>query len=125
MDIPKHLKHKPIIVVKDYDKIDGHYANETDAFFLSLGEAQYDHKEISAKVLRNTKGKWSRQSEELPLHRVLDLAILIASTLKGKSIDHYVETQEMDVEKAKKIHAYYKEHQAELDKRMNELRKLL
>ncbi len=29
--------------------------------------------------LRLTGEKWSRQSEELPLHRVLDLAILIAA----------------------------------------------
>ena len=33
--------------------------------------------DISAKVWRNTSGKWSRQSEELPLHRVLDLVILV------------------------------------------------
>ena len=33
--------------------------------------------DISAKVWRYTGEKWSRQSEELPLHRVIDLAILI------------------------------------------------
>jgi len=33
--------------------------------------------DISAKVWRYTGEKWSRQSEELPLHRVLDLAILV------------------------------------------------
>jgi len=32
---------------------------------------------ISAKIWRHTGEKWSRQSEEMPLHRVLDLAILI------------------------------------------------
>jgi len=32
--------------------------------------------DISAKVWRYTGEKWSRQSEELPMHRVLDLAIL-------------------------------------------------
>jgi hypothetical protein len=31
-------------------------------------------------VWRHTGGKWSRQSEELPLHRVLDLAILVCRT---------------------------------------------
>ena len=37
--------------------------------------------DISAKVWRYTgEEKWSRQSEELPLHRVLDLAILICKT---------------------------------------------
>jgi hypothetical protein len=33
--------------------------------------------DISAKVWRHTGERWSRQSEELPLHRALDLAILI------------------------------------------------
>ncbi|MDD2454676.1 MAG: DUF6530 family protein, partial [Synergistaceae bacterium] len=51
---------------------------------LSLGLAQWNDRgkvEISAKVWRYTGEKWSRQSEELPLHRVLDLAILVC---KGK-----------------------------------------
>jgi hypothetical protein len=33
--------------------------------------------QLSAKVWRHTGERWSRQSEELPLHRALDLAILI------------------------------------------------
>ncbi|MDU7710081.1 MAG: DUF6530 family protein, partial [Clostridium sp.] len=37
--------------------------------------------ELSAKVWRNTGEKWSRQSEELPLHRVIDLATLICITM--------------------------------------------
>ena len=36
---------------------------------------------ISAKVWRHTGEKWSRQSEELPLHRVLDLAILVCRSI--------------------------------------------
>ena len=47
---------------------------------LSLGLAQWNDRgkvDISAKVWRYTGEKWSRQSEELPLHRVLDLAILV------------------------------------------------
>jgi hypothetical protein len=35
---------------------------------------------FSAKVWRYTGEKWSRQSEELPLHRIIDLAILICRT---------------------------------------------
>jgi len=38
--------------------------------------------DISAKAWRHTGEKWSRQSEELPLHRVLDLAILVTRTLQ-------------------------------------------
>lgn len=80
MDIPTTLKHKPVIVSDNYENIDGHRAYDSDTKGLSLGLAQWNDRgsvEISAKVWRYTGEKWSRQSEELPLHRVLDLAILI------------------------------------------------
>lgn len=79
MNIPTTLKHKPVIAVEDYEAIDEHRFPGTDAKGLSLGLAQWNDRgklDISAKVWRHTGGKWSRQSEELPLHRVLDLAIL-------------------------------------------------
>jgi hypothetical protein len=79
MKIPKTLKHKPVIVTEDYENIDGRKAYNTDAKGLSLGLAQWNDRgklDVSAKVWRYTGEKWSRQSEELPMHRVLDLAIL-------------------------------------------------
>ncbi len=81
MDIPTTLKHKPVIVVDNYENVDGRNAYSSDAKGLSLGLAQWNDRgkvDISAKVWRHTGEKWSRQSEELPLYRVLDLAILIA-----------------------------------------------
>ncbi|MFJ8088826.1 DUF6530 family protein [Lysinibacillus sp. NPDC095746] len=83
MKIPTHLKHKPVIVAENYANIDGRTAYHTDAQGLSLGLAQWNDRgkvDISAKVWRHTGGKWSRQSEELPLHRVLDLAILVCES---------------------------------------------
>jgi len=80
MKIPTTLKHKPVIVSENYENVDGRYAYSTDAKGLSLGLAQWNDRgkvDISAKVWRYTGEKWSRQSEELPLHRVLDLAILV------------------------------------------------
>ncbi len=80
MKIPTTLKHKPVIVSDNYENVDGRYAPASDAKGLSLGLAQWNDRgrvDISAKVWRYTGEKWSRQSEELPLHRVLDLAILI------------------------------------------------
>jgi len=80
MKIPTTLKHKPVIVAGNYENVDGRYAYNTDAKGLSLGLAQWNDRgkvDISAKVWRYTGEKWSRQSEELPLHRVLDLAILV------------------------------------------------
>ncbi|WP_312148377.1 DUF6530 family protein [Paenibacillus odorifer] len=80
MKIPTTLKHKPVVVSENYEQVDGRYAGDTDAKGLSLGLAQWNDRgkvDISAKVWRHTGDKWSRQSEELPMHRVLDLAILI------------------------------------------------
>jgi hypothetical protein len=80
MKIPTTLKHKPVIVAENYENIDGRYAYNTDTKGLSLGLAQWNDRgkvDVSAKVWRYTGEKWSRQSEELPLHRVLDLAILV------------------------------------------------
>ncbi|WP_418791910.1 DUF6530 family protein [Phosphitispora sp. TUW77] len=80
MKIPTALKHKPVIVSENYENVDGRNAYSSDAKGLSLGLAQWNDRgkvDISAKVWRYTGEKWSRQSEELPLHRVLDLAILV------------------------------------------------
>ena len=80
MKLPTTLKHKPVIVAEDYEHVDGRKAYQSDAKGLSLGLAQWNERgkvDISAKVWRHTGTKWSRQSEELPLQRVLDLAILV------------------------------------------------
>ncbi len=80
MKIPTVLKHKPVIVSENYENIDGRNAYKSEAKGISLGLAQWNDRgkvDISAKVWRYTGEKWSRQSEELPLHRVVDLAILI------------------------------------------------
>ena len=85
MEIPTTLKHKPVIITDDYDHIDGRYAYDTDVKGLSLGLAQWNDRgnvEISAKIWRHSGNRWSRQSEEIPLHRVLDLAIFIIRAKK-------------------------------------------
>jgi len=94
MNIPTSLKHKPVIVSNNYENVDGRYAYHTDAKGLSLGLAQWNDRgkvDISAKVWRHTGEKWSRQSEELPLHRVLDLAILVCRTKQ-----HFQEAYQYD-----------------------------
>jgi hypothetical protein len=82
MKIPVKLKHKPVIVSEEYDKIDGRI-EKSDAKGLSIGLAQWNDRgkvDVSAKIWRYTGEKWSRQSEEMPLHRIIDLAILICRT---------------------------------------------
>ena len=91
MKIPTTLKHKPVILSEDYEQVDGRCAGHSDAKGLSLGLAQWNDRgqvDISAKVWRHTGEKWSRQSEELPLHRVIDLCLLICRT-KGYFMDAY------------------------------------
>ncbi|MGZ9583328.1 DUF6530 family protein [Paenibacillus marinisediminis] len=81
---PTTFKHKPVVVSENYGNVDGRLARNTDAKGLSLGLTQWNDGgkvDISAKVWRYTEEKESRQSEELPLHRVLDLSILICRTL--------------------------------------------
>ncbi len=94
MKIPTTLKHKPVIVSDNYENIDGRNAYNSEAKGLSLGLAQWNDRgkvDISAKVWRYTGEKWSRQSEELPLHRVLDLAILIC-----RAKQHFAEAYRYD-----------------------------
>lgn len=82
MDIPKSLRHQPIIGV-DYKKRD-YQAGGGDACYLSLGKAQWNNEDVSAKIIRWTGNKWSRQSEELPFWRVLDLAELLIAEITGQ-----------------------------------------
>lgn len=76
-DFPDQLQHKPVYVVPYFD-LDPWYAGDTDAQFITLGWSQWDQRELSAKVVRHSGQRWSRQSEELPLPRAIDLAILTA-----------------------------------------------
>ena len=86
-DLPTHLKHQPVLAVP-YEKHDGHRPEETDAQFLTVGWAQWNpDEELSAKVLRYSGERWSRQSEELPLTRVVDLAALVAVALREREAD--------------------------------------
>src|SRR2546425_4802828 len=82
---PLHLKHKAMVMLP-YEAFDGPYAGNTDAKYLSLGRAQWNHDnetapDMSAKVWRYPDHKWSRLSEELPLHRLVDLCILMVRVL--------------------------------------------
>lgn len=124
-------KHKPIVSVSDYDKIDGIYANNTDAKALSLGVAQYDPDEISLKIWR-WRGKWSRMSEELPIHRNLDLSILFIKTLiEGYNEQSFLVKPEQKLTShlgngsIQDIMAYYNANKNILEPRLKELKRLL
>lgn len=129
MESPKHLKHKPIISVNDYDEIDAQYKGSTDVKALSIGKAQYNDVEISLKVWRHTGGKWSRMSEELPLHRNIDLSILLLGALITNKDSNYPGTllrevvdDEVGVDLIK---TYYKSNEKFLKPRLEELKNRL
>lgn len=103
MKIPTTLRHKPVIVSENYENIDGRQAYDSDAKGLSLGLAQWNDRgkvEISAKVWRYTGEKWSRQSEELPMHRVIDMAILICRSKKYFKEEAYRYSKMYDMSKS-------------------------
>lgn len=89
MNAPTHLSHKPIVDLPNYNHYDSTY---NDALALSIGYPQWapnKKDELSAKVWRKDVNQhWSPQSEELPLHRVLDLAHLIV-LLHFMPLDNY------------------------------------
>lgn len=125
MKSPKHLSHKPIISVNDYDKIDAQYNNNSDVRSLSIGTAQYDYDEISLKVWRHTGRRWSRQSEEIPLHRNIDLNILLIAALTKDISSEYPNSnlrEEVDEsDKVELIKNYYKKNENFLKPRLMEL----
>lgn len=127
--IPLHLSHKPIIAVDNYDKIDSIYAGNTDAQSLSIGQAQYDSDEISLKVWRIVNDRWSRQSEELPIHRNLDLSILFVASLLTDLDSNYSQSslREEIIEsgRVKEIRDYYTRNEAKLKPRLEELKNII
>lgn len=129
MKIPTHLKHKPIIVVNDYEKIDSIYANNSDVRALSIGEAQYDNKQISLKVWRHTGKKWSRQNEEIPIHRNIDLTILLIGSLLTDISSKYPTTslreEIINENKVIEIQNYYNKNENYLKPRLEELKSVL
>lgn len=129
MNAPEHLNHKPIIAVNNYDSIDAIYANNTDVKALSIGQAQYDKDELSVKIWRHTGEKWSRQSEEMPIHRALDLSILtiaaILTDTKAKYPLTSLREEIVDEDRVAEIRDYYKRNEKMLRPRLEELKKIL
>jgi len=93
-DLPQHLSHKPVYALP-YHRLDtvptlDPNANDgEDMRWLSVGISQWSDEQVSIKAMRNDNG-WSRQSEELPLHRSFDMALFAAMVLfntNGNQVD--------------------------------------
>lgn len=117
---PHWLKHKPVISV-DYEELDG---NAGDAKFLSIGRSTWNKEDFSAKVWRkNSIGNYSRQSEELPLWRVLDLATLLVAVINGRK--SCLEEQIQDKEFEPALRDYLAENMEILAPKLEALTELL
>ena len=84
--LPDYLAHKPVYAIP-YKKFDGMYGKGTDARYISVGLSQWDSEDISLKIMRHTGEKWTRQAEELPLHRVIDASIFLTKVLLDSNSD--------------------------------------
>jgi hypothetical protein len=129
-----HLSHQPIVVVDDYDQLDGRFRNvseldnNTDAMALSIGRAQYDQDDLSLKVWRISNNRWSRQSEELPIHRNLDLSILFVGSLLNDGTDPPLTSLREKIaryEYFNEIRELYEKERHILQPRLEELRDLI
>lgn len=118
---PWWLTHKPIVTVNYEDK-DGEAG---DAKFLSIGHATWNSEDYSAKVWRWSDGseRWSRQSEELPLWRVLDLATLLTAIINGKQSNLAEFVQDLD--SIDDLKDYLKDNMAIYGPKVAELKKML
>ncbi len=139
MKVPTHLSHYPVVGVDNYDQRDGIHADNTDAYAISVGVAQYDksrkweERDISAKVFRYVGGQWSRQSEELPLHRTFDLSTLTLKSIlmcADKEIPQRGEKHEIDAEVIderykERVVSFYTTHREKLLPKIKELQEVL
>ena len=78
--LPQHLDHKPVFALP-YSAFDGRCVGRTDVQFVTVGIAQYDPDSVSIKTMRHTGKKWTRQAEELPLHRPVDMTLFLAKVI--------------------------------------------
>ena len=81
---PTWLKHTPVFMLP-YEAFDGHNVPfGTDAKYLSVGlaqwryESEHDQSALSVKSWRKPNDRWSRESEEVPIHRHVDMTILLS-----------------------------------------------
>ena len=79
---PYWLKHKPIYCC-DYSKIDP----KADLKYISIGRAQWNNKSaLSAKTFRYVTDRWSRMSEEVPVSRLSEMAVVLLSAIRATQL---------------------------------------
>lgn len=85
-ELPQHLGHKPVYAMP-YQFFDGLSKGHTDSRYLSVGLAQWNQDDVSIKIMRHTGNRWTRQAEELPLNRAIDMTSFLAHVLANSEDD--------------------------------------
>lgn len=86
MPFPHQIAHSPVYGLR-YNAHDPDREGNSDAHWLTIGWSQWDENEPSAKVVRHSGQRWSRQSEEIPVSRLVDLTTLLAKVYEGNADD--------------------------------------
>ena len=78
------MNEKVVIVSNDYDRIDGRNAYQSDIKRLTLGAPMLEENkkmQIAAQIWKIDKNGELILAQELPIHQVFDLIILLSRTL--------------------------------------------
>ena len=78
------MNEKVVIVSNDYDRVDGRNAYQSDIKRLTLGAPMLEENkkmQIAAQIWKIDKDGELILSQELPIHQVFDLIILLSRTL--------------------------------------------
>jgi hypothetical protein len=125
INVPTWLSHKPIIAC-DYTNYTGVF---DDAKFLSLGKAQYNQENLSIKLFRKSKNRWSRQSEEIPLERVADFTIMLLALIKsmdsGKGKNTILGEELIAEDELDFAHAVFQMHKSRIIRGLTEIKAML
>lgn len=102
MSFPHHIAHSPVYGLK-YNAHDPDNEGDSDVQWLTVGWSQWDDDEPSAKIVRHSGQRWSRQSEEIPVARLVDLTTLLAKVYDGNADNvkfeaGFFENQEDEIE---------------------------
>ena len=84
LPFPHQIAHSPVYGLR-YNAHDPDRENDSDVHWLTIGWAQWDEDEPAAKVVRHSGQRWSRQSEEIPVSRLVDLTTLLAKVFQGNA----------------------------------------
>lgn len=90
MPFPHQISHSPVYGLP-YNGHDPDRENDSDVHWLTIGWSQWDSDIPAAKVVRHSGQRWSRQSEELPLARLVDLTTLLALAYERNADDIILE----------------------------------